>query len=219
MLRQRGLVGSFFLGRPAFHKRIAKEHMKLPAKFRTRRLLLTRIEQADSAELIRMHRDPRAYEMLGGARSEGEWASLADELAAHWEHHGFGWWMARDAQSGQLIGRGGLRRVEVCGGLETEVGFSVVPEFQGRGYATELARVAVAQGFVTLGLADVISFTQPGNEASRRVMEKTGLSYERDFDHAGLPHVLYRLAAASWSVMPLATNPGRRAAVAELAAV
>jgi RimJ/RimL family protein N-acetyltransferase len=157
--------------------------------------------------------------MLGGPRAEGECASLADELAAHWEQHGFGWWMARDAQSGQLIGCGGLRRVEICGGVETEVGFSVVPGFRGRGYASELARVAVAQGFVTLGLADVISFTQPGNEASRRVMEKTGLSYERDFDHAGLPHVLYRLAAASWRVMPLATTPGRRAVVAELAAV
>lgn len=193
--------------------------MKLPAKFRTRRLLLTRIEQADSAELIRMHQDPRVAAMLGGPRTDGEWSSVAGELAAHWEQHGFGWWMARDAQSGQLIGRGGLRRVEVCGVMETEIGFSVVPEFWGRGYATELARVAVAQGFVKLGLADVVSFTQPGNEALRRVMEKTGLSYERDFDHAGLPHVLYRLAAASWRVIPLATDPGRRAAVAELAAV
>lgn len=219
MLRQRGLVGSFFLGYPDFYERLVKEPMKLPAKFRTRRLLLTRIEQADSAELIRMHRDPRVYEMLGGPRAESEWAALAGELATHWKHHGFGWWMARDAQSGQLIGCGGLRRVEVCGGAETEVGFSVVPEFRDRGYATELARVAVAQGFVTLGLADVISFTQPGNEASRRVMEKTGLCYERDFDHAGLPHVLYRLAAAPWRVMPLAMDPGRRAAVAELAAV
>jgi RimJ/RimL family protein N-acetyltransferase len=29
--------------------------------------------------------------------------------------------------------------------------------------------------------------------ASRRVMEKLGMAYERDVVHAGLPHVLYRL--------------------------
>jgi RimJ/RimL family protein N-acetyltransferase len=38
-----------------------------------------------------------------------------------------------------------------------------------------------------------VSFTLPHNAASRRVMEKAGLTYERDITHAGLPHVLYRL--------------------------
>lgn len=166
-----------------------------------------------------MHRDPGVAEALGGHRPDTEWDFVAEELAAHWDRHGFGWWLARDAQSGDLIGRGGLRRVEICGREETEVGFAVLPEFRGRAYATELARVAVAQGFVRLGLADVVSFTQPGNESSRRVMENTGFAYERDFDHAGLPHVLYRLAATSWRMMPLAAKPGSRVPAAERAAV
>jgi hypothetical protein len=33
----------------------------------------------------------------------------------------------------------------------------------------------------------------PTNCASRRVMEKVGLSFERDIVHANLPNVLYRL--------------------------
>jgi RimJ/RimL family protein N-acetyltransferase len=32
-----------------------------------------------------------------------------------------------------------------------------------------------------------------GNAASRAVMEKLGMTYERHVEHAGLPHVLYRL--------------------------
>ena len=35
--------------------------------------------------------------------------------------------------------------------------------------------------------------TAPDNRGSRRVMEKLGLSYEREVVHADLPHVLYRL--------------------------
>ena len=39
----------------------------------------------------------------------------------------------------------------------------------------------------------VVSFTLPGNLASRRVMEKLGFRFERETTYAGLPHVLYRL--------------------------
>jgi ribosomal-protein-alanine N-acetyltransferase len=62
-----------------------------------------------------------------------------------------------------------------------------------RGYATELAREAVRVAFEVLELDDVVAFTTPGNGASRAVLEKLGMAYERDIVHAGLPHVLYRL--------------------------
>ena len=34
--------------------------------------------------------------------------------------------------------------------------------------------------------------TLPDNVASRRVMEKIGLRFDRDVNHRGLAHVLYR---------------------------
>jgi RimJ/RimL family protein N-acetyltransferase len=37
-----------------------------------------------------------------------------------------------------------------------------------------------------------VAVTLTTNTASRRVMEKLGMNYERDIEHAGLPHVLYR---------------------------
>ena len=69
----------------------------------------------------------------------------------------------------------------------------VHPNYWNRGYATEMAREAARVAFDVLELVDVVSFTVHGNEASRSVMEKLGMTYERDVDHAGLPHVLYRL--------------------------
>ncbi len=48
-----------------------------------------------------------------------------------------------------------------------------------------------------LGVREVISLTLHDNRASRRVMEKLGLRYERDVTHAGLPHVLYRRPPAA----------------------
>jgi RimJ/RimL family protein N-acetyltransferase len=42
------------------------------------------------------------------------------------------------------------------------------------------------------GIANLVAYTRVDNVASRRVMEKLGLTHERDFEHAGYPHVLYR---------------------------
>jgi hypothetical protein len=40
--------------------------------------------------------------------------------------------------------------------------------------------------------ANLVAYTRADNAASRRVMDKLGLTYEREFEHAGYPHVLYR---------------------------
>lgn len=168
---------------------------------RTARLLLTRIGAGDLAHLCRMHRDPEVMATLGGVRSDAVSAEILTQLTAHWEEHGFGYWMARDPDSGAFVGRGGLRRVVLGGSAEVEVGYAILPEYWSRGFATELARECARAGFERLGLRELVAFTLPTNEASRRVMERVGFRYERDIIWAGMPHVLYRLTDADWRGM------------------
>lgn len=185
--------------------------MRLQEKFRTPRLLLTRIGRDDFNDMLGMHGDAQVARALGGVRTESEIAALVEKLAQQWDTHGFGWWTVRDPASGRFMGRGGLRQVTIDNAPEVEVGYTLLPEFWNRGFATELARVSVAQGFVRLALAEVVSFTLPANHGSRRVMEKTGLRYEREVAHAGMQHVLYRLTSASWRAgLPAAVAPPPR---------
>jgi ribosomal-protein-alanine N-acetyltransferase len=83
-----------------------------------------------------------------------------------------------------------------------EVGWRFRPQFWGRGYATEAARLALDYGFNTLQLPEIVSFTAMGNQRSRRVMERIGMQrdFAGDFAHPRIPeghplrsHVLYRL--------------------------
>ena len=60
--------------------------------------------------------------------------------------------------------------------------------------------------FDDLGLGEIVAFTLPTNVASRRVMDKSGFTFERKIEHAGLPHVLYRRARDP-SAGPIATLP------------
>ena len=96
-----------------------------------------------------------------------------------------------------MIGRAILRHLDVEGVDEVEVGYGFMPDYWGRGLATEIAQACVRIGFDRLGFGSLVAITTPENIASQRVMRKAGLAYERDIVHAGLPHVLFRIGGAS----------------------
>jgi RimJ/RimL family protein N-acetyltransferase len=95
------------------------------------------------------------------------------------------------ARDGDAVGRAGLWWTLVEGRAELELGWVVHPDRWGEGIATEFAAEVVRLAGDELGVRRLVAFTLPHNTASRRVMEKIGLTFERDITHAGLPHVLY----------------------------
>jgi len=165
---------------------------------RTARLALTAIGADDLAEIERMHRDPAVMATLGGVRDDAETRRMVRRWIAHWDAHGFGLWIARDAATGAFAGRGGLQHTVVAGRGEIEVAYALAPPYWGRGLATELASASVRAAFEGRGLAELVCFALVTNRPSQRVMEKAGFAFEREVAHAGQPHRLARLRAADW---------------------
>jgi ribosomal-protein-alanine N-acetyltransferase len=65
-----------------------------------------------------------------------------------------------------------------------EIEYVIGPAFQGKGYATEMTKAVIAFGFEKINLHRIEIDCRTENEASRRVIEKCGLTYEgvfRDF--------------------------------------
>ena len=170
----------------------------MDSEARTVRLLLRRMQENDRDDLRRMHADPRVMATLGGVRSDEQTEEFLRGALAHWERYGFGFWTVRDAASGRFAGRGGLLHTAIVGGDDVEVAYAFLPEFWGRGLATELARESVRTAFQVFGLADVVCFALPTNRASRRVMEKVGFRHVGNTLWKNYPHVLYRQPAAVW---------------------
>jgi RimJ/RimL family protein N-acetyltransferase len=161
----------------------------------TERMILERLRPEHAAEQLRLLLDPRVSATLWPRAGLPSEADVLDGLAAkvdHWERHGFGMWLLRDRDSGEMVGRGGLQYTYTAGLNDVEAGWAIVPARWGQGLATELAHACVEVAFEHLGLLDIVAFTLPTNVASRRVMEKAGFVYEREIVHAELPHVLYR---------------------------
>jgi ribosomal-protein-alanine N-acetyltransferase len=148
----------------------------------------------DHAEALRpLLEDERVGATLGGVLTAEQIRTSVEHMAEHWARHGLGYWTWFERATGACVGRGGLHQTHVGGRDEVEVGWAVMADRWGEGFATEIGRASAEDAFGRLALLDVVAFTLPDNHSSRRVMQKLGFVYERDVLHAGSPHVLCRL--------------------------
>ena len=176
---------------------------------RTERLLLRRWTDADRAPFAAMNADPAVVEHLQGPLSRERSDDFVDRIEVHWDEHGWGLWAVEVPGVASFIGYVGLWPADYVEPGMVEVGWRLAREHWGHGYATEAARAALEYGFTTIGLAEIVSFTVPQNQRSRRVMERIGLVRDPsgDFDHPRVDpvaypqlvrHVLYRLTREGW---------------------
>lgn len=88
--------------------------------------------------------------------------------------------VAEEAETGRMVGELMLRLASVDSG-QGEIGWSIHPDVQGRGLATEAARELLRLGFEELGLHRIFAGCDPRNAASLRVMEHIGMRREAEF--------------------------------------
>jgi ribosomal-protein-alanine N-acetyltransferase len=86
-------------------------------------------------------------------------------------------WAVTLADSGKMIGTCGFARLDLPNRVG-EIGYVLNPDFRARGIAVEAARAVIDFGFKNLALHRIEARFMQGNDASRRVMEKLGMSFE-----------------------------------------
>ena len=167
----------------------------------TPRLHLRRFSLDDLDDLARIFRDPDVmkYMQSGIPRSREEAQSVIDLHINHWRDRGFGFWAVIDKTQNIFIGQGGLLLLDTA--PEVEVGYLLAKSHWGRGFATELASASLEHGFATLGLNRIVAVANPDNVASRRVMEKIGMRYEKDDIYYGVNCVYYAFDCDHWQSM------------------
>jgi len=112
----------------------------------------------------------------------------------HETTHGFSLWAVLDRTTGEFIGSCGLVLVEGTG-PEVELAYHFAPDRWGQGYATEAARASLAYGFGEAGLERIIAISAPEHHASRRVMEKCGMTLVGPCRYYDMDLVKYDLRA------------------------
>jgi ribosomal-protein-alanine N-acetyltransferase len=171
----------------------------------TPRLILRPWRRSDLPLFAEQNADPVVMRFLTGVLTREASDAYAEHAEQHLAEHGFCKWAVEAPGVSPFIGAVGLTHVrfEASFTPAVEVAWRLNRRYWGNGYATEAAQAALDDGFNRVGLNQIVAMTALGNIASRRVMERLGMTRSIEFDHPNLPegsalrrHVLYRLQRA-----------------------
>ncbi len=151
----------------------------------TERMLLRHFTEADVDHLVDLDSDPEVMRFLTGGIPTSREAIQDDILPAFLRSYelypGFGVFAAIEKERGEFLGWFSFRPKVAMSRDEVALGYRLRRSLWGQGYATEGARALIRLGFTEWGVQRVVATTYQDNLASRRVMEKAGLSLVRTY--------------------------------------
>lgn len=164
---------------------------EIPTRIESERLILRQFREDDWRSMHAHYSDPECTRhTLGRVLGEGESWRLTATLAGHWLLRGYGPYALEEKASGAMLGTAGLwYPVDFP---EREIKWALLPEFQGRGYASEAARAVQAMAGQVYPGRPPISFIHRDNRASIRVALSVGASLENEVDFRGGRFHIYR---------------------------
>jgi RimJ/RimL family protein N-acetyltransferase len=176
----------------------------------TGRLALREFTEDDVGNLFDLNADPDVMRFLSKdvpTPREVIRSQIMPRFMGFYEHfEGRGYWAAIEKVTGEFLGWFAFTPRGYGGAEEAELGYRLRRSAWGKGYGTEGSRALIRKGFTELGVQRVSAQTMAVNLASRRVMEKAGLTLARTFypafddpiDGTDLGEVEYALCKADW---------------------
>jgi len=126
------------------------------------------------------------------AMSSGDWPRLANAVqrvlagtpltASLDARDPWGGYLAVDEETHEVVGSCAFKTPPTTGGT-VEIAYFTYPQFEGRGYATEMARKLVELATQAGTVLSIVAHTLPETSASTRVLEKAGLELVAEVSH------------------------------------
>lgn len=152
--------------------------MKKITKLETERLFIFPVSLDDADFVLAVHNTPKFIQFIGDRNLrtlEDAENYIKNRFLPHYEKHGFGNCLIVEKSSGKKVGAVG---VFVRDGLDVpDIGFSFLPEFEGKGYGYEASSKLMETVFTDFGLKKISAITTNENIASQKLIEKLGLKY------------------------------------------
>ena len=183
----------------------------------TERLALRNLEANDGPRVFSYHRHPEVARFQSwGTESVDVVQTYIRSLAAVEPGTPGKWYQVGIylLDGGKLIGDCGFR-VPEAKSAQAEVGMTLAPEFQGKGYATEALRALLDYLFMTLKKHRVFGSVDPRNVSSIRLLERVGMRKEGHmvkslwFRGEWVDDVIYAMLEEEWTAKRVSLEGAR----------
>ena len=153
----------------------------------TERLLLREMRDEDLDGLFTLDSNPNVHKYLGNRpiKTKAEAQTVIDSVKQQYKQRGIGRFTVIEKATGNFVGWSGLRlNTEYnMNGFTTyyDIGYRLIEDYWGKGYATESGKAAAKYAFEVLNLKRLYATTHIDNHASHNALLKIGLHYLNDF--------------------------------------
>lgn len=153
--------------------------------YETERLIIRPMSLEDGEFLLDLYNRPKFIQFIGDRHiktvSDAE-NYIKNKFLPQFEKLGFGNYMVITKDENKKIGGVGIFERD---GLDVvDIGFSLLEEFEGKGYAYEAAIKVKSIGMDEFGLKKLSAITAKDNFSSQKLIEKLGLKFK---NHVTLP--------------------------------
>ncbi len=152
----------------------------------TERMLLREFEMEDYKEVFDFGSNPEVGKYTGDEplRSYEEAKAIIDNaFKTDYNMYGYGRWAPVYKPNNRVIGFAGLKYLKIID--ETDIGFRFLPEYWGKGIATEISAAIIKYGFNELNLSRIIGIAHPQNIGSCKVLSKIGMEKYKVDEYEG----------------------------------
>lgn len=156
----------------------------------TERLRLREFRADDFTRQAPAFADPAVYAHLGGSpiAAEDAWRKMLCGPGL-WALLGYGYWALERTSDGRYVGQVGFAdfKRDIVPSIEgePEMGWIMMPDAHGKGYASEAIAAGLAWAEAHLDAPRVACIIDPANAASLRVAEKAGFAETARTDYKG----------------------------------
>jgi RimJ/RimL family protein N-acetyltransferase len=155
---------------------------------KTERLGLRNWQTKDIAPAKAMNADKTVMEFFPNILSQKQTEDFIQRMRKHFRKHEFCYFAVDELETGKFIGFIGFihQTYNTPFSPFVDVGWRLIPETWGQGYATEGAKACINFAFEEMGLKELYAIAPELNKKSQRVMQKLGMTFHTHFEHPKL---------------------------------
>jgi ribosomal-protein-alanine N-acetyltransferase len=166
------------------------------ALIESERLYVRYLTMDDYESYFILNNDEEVVRYIRAPKNREEAYVFLQEVIARYKSKKTDWRLAL-LEKGSDLFVGSFAIIPIGTTDEMQLGYSLLKEHWGKGYATEIVQAGLTYAFTVLNMTEIAGVTEVENTASQKVLIKNGFVFEKTYEEAGRQLNLYRKLRAA----------------------